>query len=140
MKRITLKAVLLLLCIVTVLSAVTVTNASSSDQTVTLSLDGQVQNDEKSVTVSVTDGGLMISPSVDVNGQIASIVYTQEECEKAMKSLAACGFERVYFVVSQAGIPALCRCGVGIPLHCGNGDADRRIRRRLPDRRAPCAV
>ena len=106
MKRITLKAVLLLLCIVTVLSAVTVTNASSSDQTVTLSLEGQVQNDEKSVTVSVTDGGLMISPSVDVNGQIASIVYTQEECEKAMKSLAACGFERVYFVVSHAGIPA----------------------------------
>ena len=106
MKRITLRVALLLLCIVTVLSAVTVTNASSSEQAVTLSLDGQVRNDGKSFTVSVTDGGLMIAPSVDVNGQIASIVYTQEECEKAMKSLAACGFERVYFVVSQEGIPA----------------------------------
>lgn len=62
-------------------------------------------DDKKSVTLSLTDDGHAFAPTVDVNGHIASIIYTPNECQKVMNDFAAKGFERVYFVTTRSGVP-----------------------------------
>lgn len=60
----------------------------------------------KYTTVSLTDSGLALAPSFDVNGNIASLTYTREEYAKAARIFAEGGFQRVYVVTTRAGIPA----------------------------------
>lgn len=60
----------------------------------------------KYTTVSLTDSGLAIAPSFDVNGNILNLVYDRDRFDYVAKTFAEDGFDRVYVVTTRGGIPA----------------------------------
>lgn len=60
----------------------------------------------KYTTVSLTDSGLALAPSFDVNGNIASLTYTRKEYATVAQTFADAGFNRVYVVTTRTGVPA----------------------------------
>lgn len=60
----------------------------------------------KYTTISMTDSGLAMTPSFDVNGNILNVTYTRSEFQTVARTLAADGFNRVYVVTTRTGIPA----------------------------------
>ena len=57
-------------------------------------------------TVSLTDSGLMISPSFDMNGNIASLVHSPDTFAEIAQTFADMEVNRVYVVVNHGGVPA----------------------------------
>lgn len=60
----------------------------------------------KYATVSLTDSGLMLAPSFDVNGNIASLEHTPATFAERAQTFADMGVSRLYVVVNHGGIPA----------------------------------
>lgn len=67
-------------------------------------LTGTDEDGAKYTTVWLTDSGLAITPSYDVNGNIASFAHTRESFAEVAKTFAEMGMSRVYAVTSRPGI------------------------------------
>lgn len=65
---------------------------------------GEDEDGMKYTTVSLTDSGLEISASFDVNGNICSLPYTRDDFAEVAKTFAEMGISRVYAVTSRPGI------------------------------------
>ena len=61
---------------------------------------------EKYTTVSLTDSGLALAPSFDVNGNMLNVAYTRSEFASVARAFKNDGFNRVYVVTTRGGIPA----------------------------------
>ena len=67
-------------------------------------ISGTDEDGMKYTTVCLTDSGLAITPSYDVNGNIASFVHTRESFAEVAKTFADMGVSRVYAVTSRPGV------------------------------------
>ena len=79
---------------------------SSETETEEKAPEGVDEDGMKYTTVSLTDSGLALAPSYDVNGNIATFTHTREEYAKVAEFFAESGFQRVYVVTTRAGVPA----------------------------------
>ena len=73
-------------------------------QTAETIVTGTDEDGMKYTTVSLTDSGLAITPSYDVNGNIASFAHTRETFAEVAQTFADMGVSRVYAVTSRPGI------------------------------------
>ncbi len=73
-------------------------------QPVETTITGTDEDGMKYTTVCFTDSGLAITPSYDVNGNIASFAHTREDFADVAKTFADMGVSRVYAVTSRPGI------------------------------------
>lgn len=70
----------------------------------TEAITGTDEDGMKYTMVSLTDSGLEISASFDVNGNICSLPYTRDDFAEVAKTFAEMGISRVYAVTSRPGI------------------------------------
>ena len=95
---------LLLALIGGMVSSCSSTKTEEGDGQATESIMGTDEDGMKYTMVSLTDSGLEISASVDVNGNICSLPYTREDFAEVAKTFADMGIGRVYAVTSRPGI------------------------------------
>ena len=93
--------IILLLGVSVPCSAESSTNINYDELTIGTDGDGV-----KYATVSLTDSGLMLAPSFDVNGNIASLEHTPATFAERAQTFADMGVSRLYVVVNHGGIPA----------------------------------
>ena len=67
---------------------------------------GEDEDGNKYTTITLTDSGLAMAPSFDVNGNIRSVAFTRDEFASIARTFKADGFNRVYVVTTRTGIPA----------------------------------
>lgn len=98
-----------LFLVLSLLSSITSCSPSSGKEENTTDqekpITGVDDDGKKYTTVSLTDSGLALAPSFDVNGCIKEFVHTREQYESVAKALAEDGFNRVYAVVNHPGAP-----------------------------------